>query len=576
MKTLPPTLVASTAVLLLTALPTSAIDWRTTDVVSDVISGESRRISDVAVDNAGRVHTVFVTNNGSATAVQYRMRANAAEGFSGSGFRGLVTGTTAGSAPRDISIDVTPDFVVQAAIVDEEGIVRVFELTSDASSWSNTIVAEDAWGETTTGVSLRSRGNGGFSRSALVYTRSSGANPNGVSILNQNESGSWSSPSPVFSGLDTGLAPVLINVDPRGTFPNAQRVIASYNDAENRVDAVREVRNGITLWQNSVQVGNVAASNFTRIDGDAFANEAGVAFVSSGNSDNTRNGVYFGRLSPGSTPTADSWSVVRSTASDENDPERSEAFGSTCGLTFDAAGIPLVAYSRFAFPIFGALSLDIRVRRFMPDLGWKLSVVEDLPSALGRVTDTLALASGENGDPALVYERDLGPNESTHVFARPVSAPWVVSIPEELTDARQNFAPALASNPDGSFHLITSRSIGGGFGIPTPSPVQYINRKLVTFSKGTTIETEIPKFGKPSCSECHHHYAGRYCPRRVTPAHQPIRQKRPSFVFAGCGLWSIFCANRWKRSFRRGRSCRRFCCPRLGRCGQFIYGFSAG
>ena len=190
------------------------------------------------------------------------------------------------------------------------------------------------------------------------------------------------------------------------------------------------------------------------------------------------------------------WVGGKITTADE-DPTDADDFGGFAektGTTLDAAGNPWVVYSRLV----EGNSEDIRARRATPGTGWEVSVIEKFDRMGGRTSNSLAVASGENGDPSVVFERDNG-GESDLVFARPFSAPWVVGTPGAFDDVRQSFAPAMTNHPDGSFCLVTSHSTGGGFILPgfPADPFRYTDRKLLTYAGGEVTELDLASSAIP-------------------------------------------------------------------------------
>ena len=231
MKTPLPTLAASTALLALTASSASAISWGTTNAIEGI--EEMAQLSDVTVDSTGRVHTVAVADVGIGKTIWYEMRANASAGFAESGERKLVKITTAGRAPRSVSIGVTDDFTAQIAMVDETGRLFVYELPRSADSWEETNLGDNGWGDRRTGVSIESRGDGGFTRSMIAYTKraTTGTNSDGVALLEQRDGGSWTAQGNAVIGAGSGMAPRLINMDTTARLPETRRVVVYYNDS---------------------------------------------------------------------------------------------------------------------------------------------------------------------------------------------------------------------------------------------------------------------------------------------------------------------------------------------------------
>ena len=420
------------------------------------------QLSDVTVDSTGRVHTVAVADFGIGKTIWYEMRANASAGFAESGERTLVKFTTAGRAPRSVSIGVTDEFTAQIAMVDETGRLFVYELPRSADSWEETNLGDNGWGDPRTGVSIESRGDGGFTRSMIAYTQraDSGTNSDGVALLEQRDDGSWTAQGNAVTGAGTGMAPRLINMDTTARLPETRRVVVYYNDSSKQVESVRAVREngaGLFFWYPPIAVTTTASPAFTRPGGDALGQTVGVSFVPSSSA-----GVTYAELVPNlftDDPDDVRWIGSKITTVDE-DPAESDDFGgfaAQTGVAMDAAGNPWVAYSR----ITRGFAEDIRARRNVPNVGWEVSVVENFDNSIRGISDSLAIATGANGDPSLVYERSRGAI-SDLVFARPFTAPWVVEKPEAFDDVRQSFAPAMANNPDGSFHLVTSHSVGGG------------------------------------------------------------------------------------------------------------------
>ena len=461
----------------LTLTTVRALDWETTPI-SLTGSTEVVAISDVAVDAAGRTHTVFVQNS-LDNIIVYRLRASGSAGFSDA-----ETVKIPGDDPDalHVSIDVTDDFTVQIAVLDELGIVRVYEKEERSSTWSETVVGTAGSTEPGAGIDILSRESG-----AVVYSRlNGGTNAGGVRFSSQSSDGSWSTPEDIVPGRnpDTGLAPTLIAT---GSFRQPFMVV-SYNRAENRVEEsslTRPLLPPQTLsWRAPREIAPAPAA--TRPDAAIGNGVIGVSFVSG------TTLVRFAEFQP-TGPLGfeeEAWILSDVTLSNELEEGMLQSFGPSTALTIDAAGNPWVAYTRDQVSGFDVRTRDIRARRLIPGTGWELSIVEALTSpSTGTIQNTSALhlASGENGDPSLIYERDAGATSSL-VFARPETAPWVIGRPESLDEFSETSAPALATGPAGAVHLISSTVTG--VSPPTPGPSQ-----VVTFADGEETREVIPMPG---------------------------------------------------------------------------------
>ena len=462
---------------LLTLTTARAVDWETNEI-SLPNSTEVVAISDVAVDAAGRTHTVFVQNFLEGVIV-YRIRQSGSAGFSDPE---NVKIPSVGAEALHVSIDVTDDYTVQVAVLDELGMVRVYEKEELSTTWSETLVGTLGSTEPGAGIDILSQESG-----AVVYSRSnSGSNAGGVRFSSQSTDGSWSTPEDIVPGsnADTGLAPTLIAT---GNFRQPFMVV-SYNRAENRVEESSLTRTLLppqTLsWRAPREIAPAPAA--TRPDAAIGNGVIGVSFVSGTTQVRFAEFQPLGPLGFGE----EAWILSNVTSGNELEAGMVQSFGPSTALTIDAAGKPWVAYTRDQASGFNVRTRDIRARRFVPGTGWELSIVEAPTSpTTGNTQNTSALhlASGQNGDPSLIYERDAGAT-SALVFARPETAPWVIGRPESLEEFLQTTAPGIATGPAGAVHLVSSTATG--FAPSTPGPSQ-----VVTFADGEETREVLPMPG---------------------------------------------------------------------------------
>ena len=466
---------------LLTLTASHAIDWGNTQI-SLTGSAEVVAISDVAVDAAGRTHTVFVQNF-LDNVIVYRMRESGSAGFSDAE---TVKVPSADAEALHVSIDVTEDFTVQVAVLDELGNVRVYEKEERSTDWSDTFVGLLGSLEPEAGIDIRSRGNG-IAGSALVYTKANGGTTGGGILFSaQQPDGGWNPPLDIAPGrnVDTGLAPTLI---PTGILTRPLMVI-SYNSAEDRIEETSFTRSLLppmsSGWRAPRQI--APSTIAARPDAEVRNGTIGVSF----SPDGAR--VRYAEFQPPAPSVEETWLLSTVTSEDELEAGMVQSFGSSTALTLDAAGNPWIAYTRDQASGFNIRTRDIRARRLIPGIGWELSIVETPTSPTAsnlQNTSALHLASGDNGDPSLIYEQDNG-NTSTLFFARPETAPWVVGPPESLADRSVTSGASLTSGSDGTIYLAASTGFRRtDFGLPSVSNQLPV---VVTYKDGEETREELP------------------------------------------------------------------------------------
>lgn len=438
-----------------------ATPWSTTPLN---YGNETGAVSAVAVDSAGRVHAVYsVRRPGSLGVVHnlvYQMRSNGSSGFTPTD-EGTATFDTrpTDSPPLHVSIDVTDDFTVQIAMVDTAGVVRVYEkLNPSSPTWSTTVVSTLASTDGDGGVSLRSRGDNESGSSALTFTKDIGGDSGGVQFSEQESDGSWRTPIDIFTGVGTGISPVLVNTG----FRFGPRMVISYNATANRIQAAAYAARAPDFtysWRAPVEV--APASTATRLDAEAKDALIGVAFVTN----DTAHGESEVRVHYASDRLdgLGSWEVSDVASPSDVDPSGLVGFGPNVALAFDAECNPWVCYTHDVGIGFDRHTAEVHARRLLLGIGWEDSLVDSIPqtgTTLG-LTDSLSLATGDNGDPALLYEREKRDGLSSPTFARPVAAPWQLN--PTLNPGVERSQAAFTASSDGSLHLATVKS-GGLFG----------------------------------------------------------------------------------------------------------------
>jgi hypothetical protein len=439
----------------------AATPWATTSLDSGTAAG---KVSAVAVDGAGRVHTICSVPRSSPDpessarhALVYRMRASGSSGFTaGDDESAVVDFLTPAAEPVHISIDVTDDFTVQIAMVDAAGVVFVYERPNTFNpSWGVRVVSTQASASRNGGVSLRSRGDNGATTSAVAFTRNLGGLPGGVHFSEQGGDGPWSAPIDVMTGSGTGRSPVLVNTG----YNSGPRMIVSFNATENRIQAAAyawRAPDFTVAWRAPVEI--APAFTDTRVDAEARDGLIGVAFVSNIGFSGVRVHYASDRLNA-----LGSWEVSEVARPPVDDPLGDVGFGPNVALAFDAESNPWVAYTHDVGLTAVRRTAEIHARRLLPGIAWEDHLVDTIPPVgSGRPqTDSISLDAGDNGDPALLYERQWSLGVSTNTFARPIADPW--QLKPALDPAANRSNPALSAGVDGRLHLATVRP-GGQFG----------------------------------------------------------------------------------------------------------------
>lgn len=439
-----------------------ALDWDPGSIALGLNAGKTCA---VGVDRGGRLHTVHGSETATHRVLTYSMRPTPAQGFST--VTELYSTTNPDWGPAHLDIDVTGDFTVQIAVVTVGGGLIVYEKSASSASFTQTLSRVGvAMGSANGGISLLAAGNG-VSLPSLAYTATDGS----LKFIEKG-SGGWSSAATVTSGANTGLAPVLIDTFGGLIVPNPlSKVIFSYNDATDQIQA-----SYFSIIANAwLAPENVApAPGVTRPDADVHFGKQGVSYTLNHGSGETRiRQVRFAEGSPGS------WTLRTVASSDEMESDF-DFFGTTTGMRYDAAGNAMVAYKRDSFPILALFTRDIRARRYNPATGWERTTVN---SFAGGFTQDLDLATNQAGDPVLVYDLDLGDDESVFQWARPVSEPWVAPA-NPLTSFAHTFAPGLATGPDGTVYL--AAGVANQAGIFDPR--SYQSPRLFSF-RGNQVQT---------------------------------------------------------------------------------------
>lgn len=440
---------------------------------------EAGRLSATAVDRFGRVHTVYVARLGVLDAILYRLRPSASEGFPEPSFTGVITFLESGTEGRYLAMDITNDLVIQVVFTDSDGSVCLQESRDDGANWEQTILATDAQTDDSTGgVDIASS-----SQSAVVYTV-----PGGAQVIEQNAIGDWGSPQIIIAGPNRGVGPAIVDT-PGGIDADQfnERMVVLYDDLGEQVKMVRQ--NSLGFWSATSVVADVA--NLTSPDIAFFQGQIAVSF-----SDLTSIRVceFVPRTGTSGTMFSDyEWRSETAVAESELDLDMGEFFGARVPIAYDAKGDPMVAYSKNVFAILAGRTLEIRTTRRVPTLGWVADVVETLPSVTGLSFDFtnpggIDLVTSVNGDPALVYERDRG-DESSVIFARPFTAPWVIVEPESSSTKSNTAAPAVATGLNGEIFMIHS-SVTGGILFGGVETIQAPQVTIFSGGEETTVDLE--------------------------------------------------------------------------------------
>ncbi|MCW1914908.1 hypothetical protein OJ996_15070 [Luteolibacter sp. GHJ8] len=448
--------------LLLLISPLHGLDW----VWQSVASGpEAGTRCAVAVDPAGRIHTVHTTVSSGTTTLTYSMRPNR-----GSGFSAVQTLLSSTLSVAHLDLDVGTDYTVQAAAVLGNGDVVVYERTSGGVLSIHTVAVAGGSTAATGGVSIVASGNG-FSRPSLAFTATDG------SARFTDKTSVWAAPVAVTTGANTGFAPSLTDTYGGLVVPTTTpRAIFTYSDTLKRVQ-VSYYSLISSSWQAPVNVAPCPAA--TRPSVDVHLGKLGVAYSFTDSSGETPvRAIRYADNASGS------WTVQTITAADEMESEF-DFFSSNLEMSFDATGEPLVGYKRDVFVIFDAFTRDIRFRRRVPAIGWEMTVVKELGSDF---CGDLDLATNGAGDPAFVFEDDTNTTDSNFTFARPWAQPVTTDTSAALDASYQHsFAPALALNPKGEVMLLASVATQADLF----SERVYRTPKIVTERHGPDLVTDV-------------------------------------------------------------------------------------
>ena len=429
----------------------------------------------VAVDRAGREHLVAFVTDASGGRVSYvRQDHNPAVPPAPVT---LLTATTSAERVVHLSIDVSPNFAVVIAMITEGGALKIFEKGASQGSFSKVVdEGSVALGTTSGGVSIVAAGNG-FSFHSAAYTAS-----NGSLRFIQNSLSGWTT-QVVTSASNTGLAPALSDTYGGSLAPIVTpRIIVSYDDAAKQVQAsyYSLLSNS---WQAPVPIETV--SGFTRPDVDVFRGKLGVSYETSTTSGSTS--TFLVRYAENS---AASWALQ--TVASSSELGSLEFFDNTTCMRFDAAGNPMVSYQRDVFPVFALYTLDLRLRRYLPGIGWELNTVYDHDDGFTRVHKLVTDGAGDPVVASLV--KSLGGGNSYVALFQAASRPWSCQVPPTLSNGHAHtFAPALATGPDGTTYLVA--------GVANQSsifdPRSYLQPRLYAFKGSHTTETVIPSSLNP-------------------------------------------------------------------------------
>lgn len=490
------------------ALLTSVISWGIASLSlsaqtwprATLASGpETGSLMASAVDAHGRVHVVYTRATGitlDETTMVYRVR------NPGSNIYTEPTGATFGffsslATPTDLDLTITKNFGVQVAVISKNGEVRVGELSDQFdTTWEFTLAGLDGSQlQTETGISIAAGADTGGA-TGLAYTKRGGttALAGVVRYRFQNADGSWSGGEDVFAGNGSGVAPVLL-ATPQGLQGNAfiARAIVAYDSVNDRVH-FSSANNFSRSWAAAVTLDEDVP--FCHPDAGYRDGKIGVAWS------HFNDGVTYAnrRQRAGTTGTLFThydWTVENAVPSTETGVD--ELFGNKVALALDAAGSPQVAFTRYFAVGSIVQTRDVQLWRRFGALGWSQTFRDDSPSAIGggdiNLTTGLDLAMHANGDPFLVYERDLGANSHAAV-ARQIGAPWTVEKGPLLEDYGRSFAPALARGLGGNLHLVAAGSTDA-------NPINYFSSKLVTVTPTGTSDVFIPSPGATGLTVAH-------------------------------------------------------------------------
>ncbi len=469
------------AVAILTSVPmAAAVSWESRPLSN---SGDSAGdLLAVSTDSAGRVHTVFSLSDGKSQTLFYRLRENGSSGFSNP--EKVRSSDVESDHIVHLDLAVTLEFTVQLATVDAAGNASVFELANGETAWTSSGFPTLATSESTGGISIIPRRLLDTPRSQVAYTSiTKGGIPGGIDIYNQIEpGGGWTAHFPLLVlGAGEGLAPVLVDFNRTG-----RTFVASYSSSKGEVRA-HYYRALDSDWSSPETIAE--ASEFTRpdaakiLDGDLVA-----AFRTSSGSGAARTTAITYATRSKVLGDGSSWTTRSVSSESEIDRSAGEDFAGDVDLALDAAGAPVVAYSRFVFEPMTVRSLDVRVRRGYPGaIDWPLDIIESFGShGFGFYATTgPSLHAGLDGDPAILFKRDRNASGSEVIFARPRPAPWTLRGAPGLSGSfAQSFAPSIAAGTGGHIHIVAGTATGDN---PTDPPVTYGPPTFVSLARDGSV-----------------------------------------------------------------------------------------
>ena len=473
----------------------AAVSWETTPLS---ISGDSAGdLLAVSTDSAGRVHTVFSLSEGTSQTLVYRLRENGSSGFSDP--EKVRSSDVESDHIVHLDLAVTLEFSVQLATVDGSGNALVFELANGETTWTEFEFPTSATPDTTGGISIIPRRLFDDPRSQIAYTTiTKEGTPGGIDIYLQNAPGAWGAFSPPLElNAGEGLAPVLVDFNQVG-----RTFVVSYSSAKSQIRA--HFYNPVNFdWSPPETI--AGASEFTRPDAAKnFDGDLVAAFRTSSGSGAARTTAITYATRSESLGGGSGWTTRPVSQESEIDRGAGEDFAGDVDLALDAAGAPVVAYSRFAFEPMKVRSLDVRVRRGYPGaIDWPLDIIESFGShGFGFYpTRGLSLHAGLDGDLALLFERDRNAAGSEVIFAIPDPAPWTLRGAPGLSGSfAQSFAPAIAAGPGGHIHIVAGTATGDN---PTDPPVTYGLPTFVSLARDGSVaysETLPSSFTNPHVS----------------------------------------------------------------------------
>ncbi|GAA5482727.1 hypothetical protein [Haloferula sargassicola] len=452
-----------------------AAEWESSTLDTGPNEGE---VVAVASDRAGRRHVAFSSDDGGTFNLEYAVRDNPLAGVATR--LTLFSTSVAASEVKHLAIDVGSDFTVVVAVVTSGGSLLVYEKTG-ASFVQTLSRSSAALADLDGGVSVVASGNE-VSYHSIAYTASDGS----AKFIEKTLAG-WSSAQSVTSGADSGLGARLSTTYGGVLAPTiTPRVVVSYNAAADRVQA-SFFSLGSSTWLAPETIESVA--DFTRPDVDCFYGKIGVSYVRSVPSgDTTVQEVRYAE-SPGGGP----W-TLQTVASGSSELADLEYYAFRTGMRFDAGGHPMVAYKHdiFAILVFG--TIDVRVRRYLPGVGWELST---LLGTSGSYSPSFDFDGDRQGDPVLALPSDPGSADSTLRLFQMAIAPFSCEVPPALLNGfSHTFSPGLARGPDGTMYLVAGVATQAG----VFDPYVYGFPRLFAFKGNQVTTTTLTSSSNPHVS----------------------------------------------------------------------------